>query len=158
MRSRRKARETALQALYQCDSLNDWSAESVSLFFTSFVDKIIEDSELFKGNFDFARELIFGVINNLSLIDSQIGLASTHWSLRRMARVDRNILRIAAYEIGYLSDIPVSVSIDEAIEIAKRYGAVDSPMFINGVLDNIAEVLAGHPELKHTIKIKVANQ
>ena len=57
-----------------------------------------------------------------------------------MSRVDRNILRLAAYEIVYLSDIPISVSINEAIEIAKRYGTDDSPMFVNGVLDNVASV------------------
>lgn len=158
MKSRRKARETALQALYQCDSLEDWSQECVSLFFRSFVDEATEGSELFNGNMVFARELIFGVIKHLPLIDSQVGLASTHWSLKRMARVDRNILRIAAYEIGFVSDIPINVSIDEAIEIAKRYGTVDSPMFVNGVLDNIAELFAGHPELKQAIRTKAANQ
>lgn len=63
-----------------------------------------------------------------------------------MPRVDRNILRCATYELVFASDIPVSVSINEAIEIAKRYGTVDSPMFINGVLDNIATTLMANPE------------
>lgn len=155
MRTRRKARETALQALYQCDALEDWSPEGIALFFSSFVDQVGFETELCQGNLDFAKKLIFGVIQHLALIDHQIGLASTHWSLRRMARVDRNILRIAAFEIAYLADIPISVSIDEAIEIAKRFGTTDSPMFVNGVLDNIADLFAGHPELQQAIKAKV---
>lgn len=136
---RRKARESALQALYQCDALGDWSSASIDLYFSTYH---AEDSE---GKDDpdavtFCRSVIEGVIKNIEAIDTQISSASTHWSVTRMSRVDRNILRLAAFEIAYLSDIPVKVTINEAIEIAKRFSSDDSPMFINGVLDNVARV------------------
>jgi transcription antitermination protein NusB len=143
MKSRRRAREAALQALYQCDTLQDWSAEAVDLYFKVFQSEsspIAEDSS--QENHDFARALIGGVIEHLSEIDDQISSASTRWSIGRMSRVDRNILRLASYEIAFVPDIPVNVSINEAIEIAKRYGTDDSPMFINGVLDNVASLWA----------------
>ncbi|MCB0311310.1 MAG: transcription antitermination factor NusB, partial [Bdellovibrionales bacterium] len=90
------------------------------------------------ANYNFARRVIAGIAENLSNIDECVTAASTHWSLARMSRVDRNILRLAAYELQYEEDIPQNVTINEAIEVAKRFGADDSPTFVNGVLDKIA--------------------
>jgi N utilization substance protein B len=150
MKSRRKARESALQALYQCDTLSDWDNATIDLYFQIFKPEVssseaIDASQ--KENLDFCKALIRGVIDGMSFIDSQISSASTNWSINRMCRVDRNILRLAVFEIAFMDDIPVSVSINEAIEIAKSYGTADSPMFINGVLDNVAGVLKQNPDL-----------
>lgn len=162
MGARRQAREIALQALYQCDTLIDWSDEGLSLFFESFKADELAGDERFLGSLglltttkdeanapvedelsesvavDFAKILIDGVRAHLSSIDAAITVASRNWTVSRMARVDRNILRIGTFEINYLSDVPPNVSINEAIEIAKRFGTDDSPMFINGVLDRVA--------------------
>ena len=148
MNSRRKAREAALQALYQCDTLSQWDEAAVALYFNIYnPEALAAESGPVKENCDFARGLILGTIQYLEFIDGQITAASTHWSVARMARVDRNILRCSTYEIIFVPEVPVSVSINEAIEIAKRYGANDSPMFINGVLDNIATVFMANPGL-----------
>ncbi len=147
MNSRRKAREAALQALYQCDTLDDWSEEAITLYFSIYNPEALTVKDgTAAENVEFSRTLIRGVIAQMKEIDRHISGASTHWSVSRMPRVDRNILRCATYELVFASDIPVSVSINEAIEIAKRYGTVDSPMFINGVLDNIANTLMANPE------------
>ncbi len=145
MKSRRKAREVALQALYQCDSLSDWSNEVISRFFENFFptqDTPKVDGELASvegENLRFAEELIFGVRDRLEELDREIVSISANWSLPRMARIDRNLLRLATFEILYIEGVPVSVSINEAIEIAKRFSGDDAPMFINGVLDQLAE-------------------
>ncbi len=152
MRSRRKAREAVLQALYQADSNNEYSAESFSLFFevfysprsTSLDDPSEESSTETRGeeSLEFARILLELVIKNLALIDSTITGSSTHWTLARMNRVDRNLLRLATGEILFLPDVPSNVSINEAIELAKRFGNEESPKFVNGVLDKIAKQVA----------------
>lgn len=153
MKSRRKAREAVLQALYQCDTLDDWRSEAVEVYFLIY--QHYENLEgAAKDNYDFAHRLLNGVRENLSQVDSQISAASTHWSISRMSRIDRNILRSATYEIGFLSDIPVSVTINEAIEIAKSYGSDDSPMFINGVLDNIAKSHKSADKVLSTVHVK----
>lgn len=139
MRSRRNARETALQALFQCDTLECWSNETVDVFFERFTrEGIIEEGTVAAENFAFTRSLISGVIANMGEIDGVLSDCSTHWQLNRMSRVDRNILRIAAFEILKCDDIPVNVSINEAIEVAKRFSAEDSPNFVNGLLDKLA--------------------
>lgn len=155
MKSRRKAREAALQALYQCDTLDEWTGENIDLYFSVFQD-LREMDEMQKANYAFARTLSEGVIRYMDFIDGQISAASTHWSLARMSRVDRNILRFATFEIGFMSDIPVSVTINEAIEIAKSYGTDDSRLFINGVLDNIARVFTENPALVSSAQKRMA--
>jgi N utilization substance protein B len=155
MKSRRRAREAALQALYQCDTLDDWNVECIDLYFEIYQD-IKELDDVQKANVAFSRALSTGVVKFLDFIDTQIAAASTHWSLARMSRVDRNILRFSTFEIGFMSDIPVSVTINEAIEIAKSYGTDDSPMFINGVLDNIARVFVENPSLVSNVQKKLA--
>lgn len=85
----------------------------------------------------FAENLVLGVFERRDELDRLISRAAEHWRLERMAVVDRNVLRIAAYELMYETDVPPVVVIDEAIEVAKKFGAQDSGGFINGVLDSI---------------------
>jgi len=125
---RRKARECALQLLFQQDF-----SQQKPLFNETFrlrhpAPKPIED---------FTNLLVQGVSRYLSEIDSLIRKHAEHWSLERMALVDRNILRIAIFEFLYLDDIPAKVTLNEAIEIAKRYGDESSSAFINRILDRI---------------------
>jgi N utilization substance protein B len=145
MKSRRQAREAVLQLLYQCDTLGDFSEDCLNLYFEIF-QTCVEDEEDVEEkisntssdeNILFCREVALGVINRHQQIDAEIEKASTHWSVNRMSRVDRNILRIATYEILQMQEIPPKCSINEAIEIAKRYGNEDSANFINGVLHKV---------------------
>lgn len=129
---RRKAREYALQMLFQIDfrggHIDDKDLE------TFWSDKE-ENKEVRK----FASELVNGTVNKLKEVDSIIGKAAENWALHRMSAVDRNILRFAAYEILYRKDIPSAVTINEAIEIAKKFSSAESASFINGVLDRLAK-------------------
>ena len=141
MKSRRSCREAALQALYQFDTLGAFSAEELETFLAHFQSQTQLDDDDHESRLvadQFCRDLVNGVVSNIEAIDEAITRASAHWSVSRMAQVDRAILRLAAYEILFLSDIPSKVSINEAIEIAKRFSAPEAPMFINGVLDKLA--------------------
>jgi len=89
----------------------------------------------------FARELVDGVAAHRERIDALIAASAEHWRLPRLSRVDLSLLRLATFELLGRADIPASVTIDEAIEIARRFGSEDSPAFVNGVLDHIAQVL-----------------
>lgn len=129
MGTRRKARERALQALFFVDMSHHDSGEALLLFRTRF-----NPSEAI---LPFFIELTDGVTHNRKAIDTVIERFSKHWKLGRMSCVDRNILRIAVFEILRCRDIPAKVSINEAIEIGKKYGTEDSGAFINGILDSI---------------------
>ena len=136
LHSRRNAREAALQALYGCDQLGRWELEVVDNYFSthhSDIDRTSGDE-----HYQFSRLLIDGVIEHFQEIDRAIQSASLNWKVTGMSAIDRNILRIAAFELRYLKDIPAHVSINEAIEIAKSYGGDESPRFVNGILDTIA--------------------
>lgn len=138
MGSRRHAREVALQILYQLDAQPDLTAAAALVhFFTAFA--MPEDEEVR----EFAEKLVCGVYGKRREIDERIVGASRNWRLERMARVDRNLLRLAVYELSFESDLPPKVAINEAIEIAKRFGTNESPAFINGVLDKILEDIGG---------------
>ena len=129
---RRKAREYALQMLFQLDfKVERLENRDIEAFWS---DKK-ENTEVKK----FAEELVRGTVNKLNNIDSVIGKAAENWVVQRMSAVDRNILRFAAYEILYMKDIPYAVTINEAIEIAKKFSSGESAPFINGVLDRIAK-------------------
>lgn len=130
MGTRRKGRELALQALYQIELTGDASPKALEIFLSHFEGRA-------KAR-DFARRLVLGVITHKEEIDRLIEQSTDHWKLSRMAKVDLTILRVAAYELLYCPDIPVSVSMDEAIEIGKRYGSGDTAIFINGILDHVA--------------------
>ena len=127
---RRKSREYALQMLYQYDV----SHQSAGL-----ADGFWEDKEVMENIMEFANHLVDGVIKNIDKIDDMIRLSASNWSIDRMAVVDRNILRISVFEMFYIQDIPVKVTINEAIEIAKRFGEGESGSFVNGILDRIVK-------------------
>jgi transcription antitermination protein NusB len=129
--NRRKGRELALQALYQIEMTGDASGAAVDLFLGHF-----EGGPKAK---EFARRLVSGVVSQRGEIDRLIERCTEHWKLMRLAKVDLVILRMATYELVFCPDIPLHVSLDEAIEIAKRYGTDDSATFINGVLDHVAQ-------------------
>jgi N utilization substance protein B len=128
--TRRKGRELALQALYQIEITGDTSANALELFLRHF-----EGNPKAK---EFARRLVSGVVSQSSAIDETIQRCTENWKLARLAKVDLVILRMASYELLFCPDIPNTVSLDEAIEIGKRFGSADSATFINGVLDQIA--------------------
>lgn len=131
---RHRARIQALQLLYQREITGTGIA------------RIFEDSSYSteEGQPDeFCRELAFGVEGSMSEIDRVIGETSEHWAVSRMPLVDRNILRIATYELLNLPGVPPSVAINEAVELAKVYGGEDSSKFVNGVLGKIAERYRG---------------
>lgn len=135
MGSRRRGRELALQILYAMDMNPSDPRPSAS--------QLMEETKIDFDAADFAEDIVRGVAENRDLIDRKIGEKSKNWALSRMARVDLNILRIATYELLIREDIPKNVTINEAIEVAKKFGTEDSPAFINGILDEIA---AGAPE------------
>ena len=167
MGTRRAARELALQALYQLDLAGEGDP-TVPLFW-SHLDKPPGEEEAEResarasrrglgaseqrsaraadgppGELDaqvFARELVDGVAAHRERIDALIAASAEHWRLPRLSRVDLSLLRLATFELLARADIPASVTIDEAIEIARRFGSEDSPAFVNGVLDHIAQVL-----------------
>ena len=146
MKTRRKAREASLQVLYHCDLTDTWSSESVDFCLNAFHPTNKKNKSDIE-NRAFSKNLIQGVTNKLDFLDSNISRASTRWNLDRMATVDRNIIRMATFEIAFINDIPTNVSINEAIELAKLYGAEESPMFVNGILDKIATDFASNPNL-----------
>ncbi|MEM9069811.1 MAG: transcription antitermination factor NusB [Myxococcota bacterium] len=133
MGARRKGREAALQVLYGID-VSGRSAESALRAFWAHLGASPEGQE-------FGDALVRGVAEKQDAIDETIRRVSHHWRLERMARVDRNILRIATYELMELSDVPRRVTLNEAIELAKRFGSEGSAGFVNGVLDRIASDL-----------------
>ena len=139
MGDRRIARELALQALYKLDILGETAAPgALGLFWDHFVPEGITrggESE------QFARELVAGVQTHRPRIDELIAAAAEHWQLPRLSRVDLNVLRLATFELLGRPEIPAAVTLNEAIEIARRFGSEDSPAFVNGVLDHIAGVL-----------------
>jgi N utilization substance protein B len=134
MSSRRRSRELALQALYQLELAGTSPADGVPL--------LAEHFEADMTDLAFARELAEGAAETLPELDALIASSSEHWSLPRMARVDLAILRLAAYELKHRRDIPASVTLNEAIELGKRYGTQETGPFLNGVLDRIARQLA----------------
>ncbi len=130
MGTRRKAREDALKILYSWEVGNHSIADCVCDYWLSF-----EPNE--EGR-TFAESLVHGTIEHIEQIDQSIQSVSIHWRINRMAAVDRNILRMATYELFHVQDVPKRVTLNEAIEIAKRYGTEDSWAFINGILDKLA--------------------
>jgi len=129
--NRRKAREYALQILFQ----SEFAGKEKGV---TFPDDFLPDSKV-KGQMKrFAEELAGGAIQNIEEIDGIVQEAAENWDLNRMAAVDRNILRLAVYEILYRNDIPSAVTINEALEIAKKYSSLESVPFINGLLDKVA--------------------
>jgi N utilization substance protein B len=136
MGPRRKAREYALQMLFQWDFTRDAIDQIVATFFQN-------QPEESAAIVDFARNLVTGTIEHVEEIDRLIQRHAEHWRLDRMAVVDRNLLRLATQEFLYDSGTPKTVIINEAIEIARRFSTQESPQFINGILDSIKKELEG---------------
>jgi transcription antitermination factor NusB len=137
MRKRTKSRESALKILYQAEITRREIHVTVTNFWARFdtIDKNVQE---------FTERLADGVEKNLLDIDKKISHYATNWQLKRMAIIDRNILRIGVFELLYASDIPPKVTINEAVELAKKYGDLESSKFVNGILDKIhkSEVLS----------------
>lgn len=132
MRKRTRSREFALQVLYQIDITHDNYDVSLNNFWQAHSDEDIEDEVK-----NFTSELVKGVLENLEVIDTQIAQHATNWQLKRMAVVDRNILRLGCFELLFRDDIPLKVSINEAVDLAKRYSGEEAGKFVNGILDKI---------------------
>ncbi|WP_303874479.1 transcription antitermination factor NusB [Tepidanaerobacter acetatoxydans] len=128
--SRKIAREQAFKILFAIDVGNNTVEEA-----SEIVIEFLKD----ENQKSFIQSEVKGVLNNLTNIDKVINKYSDDWTIDRMASTDRNILRLAVYEIIYSQDIPMSVSINEAVEIAKKYGDEQSYKFINGLLGSIAK-------------------
>jgi transcription antitermination factor NusB len=138
-RRRTKARELALQFLYQLDLRGADAFEDLD----AFLDRGGTPDEVR----DFARELVRGSHEHRAEIDAHIQRVAEHWDLSRMAVIDRNILRIAIYELAHRPDVPPKVAINEAIELGKKYSTKNSGAFINGILDRVrSEIASGRGE------------
>ncbi len=131
MRKRTKARQLTLQILYQIDVTNEFSDSLLDGFWSSQKEEI--DIEVKQ----FVIELVEGIQKNRSIIDDKITQYAENWELKRMAVVDRNILRQACYELLFRPDIPPKVSINEAIDLAKNFSDTEAGKFVNAILDKI---------------------
>lgn len=131
---RRKAREVALQILFQADVGTLPVDEATEVTLQDLPD-------LGSATRTYAEKLAKGVWEQREELDKQLEAVASHWSIERMAAVDRNLLRIALYEIQFVSDVPFRVAINEAVELAKEYGTSESQRFVNGVLGAIVREL-----------------
>ena len=131
MRKRSRARQIALQVLYQVDLVG----ADRDLALQEHLAGQAPDPEVS----DFAQRLVDGVALHLPELDAEMTRVAENWRLERMPTIDRNIMRMAIYELMFMDDIPPKVSINEAIELAKRYGDAESGSFVNGILDRVRE-------------------
>ena len=147
MRKRTRSREFALQVLYRID-INNADLEEVFEDFwrdRSGPDSTNKEKEILEADKkdpevkSYAEKLVRGTLDHLERIDRTIERFAENWQIDRMAYVDRNILRLSTFEMCYLEDIPIKVALNEAVELAKRYGEADSSKFVNGILDRIAK-------------------
>ncbi len=134
MIKRRKARELALQILFQADVGNLPIEEAVEI-------TLADTPDLDKEICDYAVQLARGIWQRRSELDSQIQSVTPNWTVERMAAVDRNLIRMALYEMLYVPDVPYRVAINEAVELAKEYGSTESRRFVNGVLGALVKKL-----------------
>ena len=128
--TRHKARTIALQALYEVDSVAR-QADGV-------VERLLAEGDLSDENNDFVRELVGGVVRNRGEIDQNIQRFAPAWPVEQIAVVDRNILRLAIFEILFDNKVPVKVAVNEAVELAKSFGSENSAKFVNGVLGSVS--------------------
>ena len=159
-KSRRTCREYALQGLYQLDSLRDFRPEAIGDFLQHLVQYPVVEADLAEDDNacskslggegsqateadrvievgEYCHTLLYGVVEQLSAVDAALTAASTNWGVARMTRVDRCILRLAAYELLFCPDVPPKVVINEAVEISRDFSGDEAYLFINGVLDRI---------------------
>jgi|JI10StandDraft_1071094.scaffolds.fasta_scaffold03283_19 N utilization substance protein B len=131
MAGRSKAREQIVQLLYMIEQSKLTQEDAVDFFIKNF--------EVHEEEMPFIRSRLTGIVTELLKIDEKIAKYSEHWKMNRMPKVDRNILRLGAYELEFCLDVPVSVVINEAIELGKKFGDINTPKFVNGILDKIAK-------------------
>ncbi|MDP2911611.1 MAG: transcription antitermination factor NusB [Candidatus Omnitrophota bacterium] len=131
MRKRTLARECALKILYRIEIAKESMDSSIQDFWSKSGESVNKDTH------EFADFLVKGTVEHITAIDQIISKYTDNWNISRMAVIDRNILRMAVYEMLHRDDIPPNVSINEAIELAKKYGDIDSGKFVNGILDKI---------------------
>ena len=131
MRKRTLARECALKILYRIEITKDTVDSSIEDFWSNMQKLDNKETQ------EFSNTLVKGTCENLAKIDEIISKYAENWDITRIAVIDKNILRMAIFEMLYLEDIPPNVSINEAIELAKKYGDMDSGKFVNGILDKI---------------------
>jgi N utilization substance protein B len=127
---RHKARTIALQVLYEVDSAAR-PADSV-------VERLLSETDLNEETAAFVRELVAGAVGNKDKIDGSIKKYAPAWPLEQIAMIDRNILRLAIFEILFDNKVPVKVAVSEAVELAKTFGSESSPKFVNGVLGSVS--------------------
>ena len=127
--SRRLARQVAFQTLFQIDLANS-DVETA-------LEQRLDDAALDVDNQEYVKEVVRGVMQKLPALDAQISAVSKGWQVHRLGFVDRNILRLAIYEIVFIDEIPVRVAVNEAVELAKEFGDEESPKFINGLLGTV---------------------
>ncbi len=144
MRNRTKAREYALQMLYQVDvSQGQWQ---------QIIEEFLVQATVPEDVKAFAKRLVEGTLTRLEEIDRLVSSHADNWQLNRMAVVDRNILRMGTYELLYVEDVPPKVSLNESVDLAKRFGDEESGKFVNGILDTIHKTHGrpGAPNLSST--------
>ena len=132
MRKRTKSREFALQVLYKVDITGDDPDAALDNFWNPHEEEDIDEEVK-----DFTAKLVKGAVENLEAIDLKIAQYAANWQLKRMPVVDRNILRIGCFELLFCGDIPPKVSINEAVELAKKYSGSESGKFVNAILDKV---------------------
>ena len=137
MGKRRRSRESALQVLYQLDIKKQDATRAIAQWKESFSPNEERD--------EFVERIVLGVLKHCMEIDRLIEQCSENWRLDRMSVIDRNILRMAAFELLYCEEIPPKVTLNEAIDLGKRYGSGDSGSFINGILDRIQNEFVRKP-------------
>jgi transcription antitermination factor NusB len=130
MRRRTLAREHALKILYQID-ITHRELELILIDYWKMEE--VKDEEVMT----YAKTIVQGVLKELTILDEKISKYATNWQLKRMAVIDRNVMRIGLFELQYTTDIPPKVAINEAVELAKKYGDLESSKFVNGILDKI---------------------
>lgn len=131
---RRASRETAMKLLYQLELQRDDKDEQINY--------VLEENALMENDKNYLLDVIEGVHKNLELIDKTIEKYSKGWKINRISKVDLSILRLSIYEISFRADIPFNVSINEAVELAKRYSNEDAGAFVNGILGKVAKIKA----------------
>jgi N utilization substance protein B len=133
--ARHSGREAALQVLFQMEASGASADDAVTLYWRSFGADDDPESRAY------AEAVVRGVGASLDQLDKHIAEASAHWRIERMARVDRNVLRLGTWELVHKQDVPRAVVLDEAVELAKAFGTDESSAFVNGVLNRIADAL-----------------
>jgi len=145
MGKRRQSRELAIKVLFSLEFSKIDPEESFNLICSNF--------GFSEGITDFSKELVLGVCFHLEEMDGLIDKASKNWRLERIGSVDRAILRLSIYEFLYREDIPYKVSINEAVDLGKKFGSKDSGAFINGILDNVYNTISVGPERSQKSKL-----